>query len=407
MRRHTIAPRDHWQKSVERVGLTYHTLDDGSPYWDESAYWEFSAAEIDRLEAATAEIQRLALAAGDAILDAKSDWLSRMHIPAVAVERIRETWVSEPPALYGRLDLAYDGRSIKLLEYNADTPTCLVEAAVAQWYWLEERFPQADQFNSLHEKLVAKWKDLVPYVAEPVYFAHDGGEEDAMTIAYLRDTAQQAGIKSTAIAMRDVGWEEAKKHLLGAATPSRFVDLAGHPMQSVFKLYPWEWLLNDAFGEHAIATMDSTEQKPIAGKVQWIEPIWKMLWSNKALLAVLWELNPNHELLLPAYLDGPRSMQNYVRKPLVGREGAGVTVFRNWAESEYATDKGAGVNALDAKAADGHFVYQQMAPMAEADGKTAVFGSWLIDGEPAGMGIRESDGLVTNNFSRFVPHLFR
>src|SRR5271155_3994045 len=109
MRRHTIAPREDWQRAVERVGLTFHTLDNGAPYWDESAYWEFTAAEIDRLEAATAEIQRMALAAGDAILDAKSDWLSRMHIPAKAVAAIRETWQSEPPALYGRLDLACDG----------------------------------------------------------------------------------------------------------------------------------------------------------------------------------------------------------------------------------------------------------------------------------------------------------
>ena len=412
MRRHTVVPRETWQKAVERVGLTYHTLDNGTPYWDESAYWEFSAAEIDRLEAATAEIQRMALAAGDAILDPASDWLSRMHIPAKAVAAIRETWQSEPPALYGRLDLADDGHSIKLLDYNADTPTCVVEAAVAQWYWLEELFPKADQFNSLHEKLVAKWRDLFPYVSQPVYFGHDGGNhgggnEDAMTIAYLRDTAQQAGLKTVAIAMRDIGWEEAKKHLLGAATPGRFVDLSGHPMQTIFKLYPWEWLLNDAFGDRALETLNSKDQKPVAGKVQWLEPAWKMLWSNKALLAVLWEMFPNHELLLPAYLDGPHNMQNYVRKPLVGREGAGVAVFRNWAESDYAADRGAGANALDAKAADGHFVYQQLARMAEADGKTAVFGSWLIDGEPAGMGIRESDGLVTNNFSRFVPHLFR
>jgi glutathionylspermidine synthase len=87
----------------------------------------------------------------------------------------------------------------------------------------------------------------------------------------------------------------------------------------------------------------------------------------------------------------------------VGREGAGVTVFRNWAEDSAA----AGANAKDAQAADGNYVYQEMARMAQADGRTAVFGSWLIDGEPAGMGIRESDGLVTNNFSRFVPHLFR
>ena len=403
MRRHAIAPREDWQKAVERVGLTYHTLENGDPYWDESAYWEFTAAEIDRLEAATAEIQRMALAAGDAILDPKNDWLNRMHIPAKAVAAIRETWQSEPPALYGRLDLAYDGHSIKLLEYNADTPTCLVEAAVAQWYWLEELFPKADQFNSLHEKLVAKWKDLEPYVSQPVYFTHDGGEEDAMTIAYLRDTAQQAGLKTAAIAMHDIGWEEAKKHLLGGPTPDRFVDLGRHPIQTIFKLYPWEWLLNDKFGDHALETLNTREQKPVAGKVEWLEPIWKMLWSNKGLLAMLWELFPNHELLLPAYLDGPRKMQNYVRKPLVGREGAGVTVFRNWAEDSAA----APANTKDAQAAGGNYVYQEMARMAQADGKTAVFGSWLIDGEPAGMGIRESDGLVTNNFSRFVPHLFR
>jgi glutathionylspermidine synthase len=391
MHRHTIAPRADWRNSVERIGLTYHTLEDGNPYWDESAYWEFSAAEIDRLEAATAEIQRLALAAGDAILD--RDWLAKMHIPAKAAARIRETWQSEPPALYGRLDLAYDGRQIKLLEYNADTPTALVEAAVAQWYWLEERFPKADQFNSLHEKLVAKWKDLGPYVSQPVYFGHDGGEEDAMTIAYLQDTAHQAGLKTAALGMRQIGWEQLE---------SRFVTPKQESIQTLFKLYPWEWMLEDAFGDHALETMNAAEQKPVPGKVQWIEPIWKMLWSNKALLAILWELNPNHELLLPAYLDGPRSLQNYVRKPLVGREGAGVQVFRNWAEAEGA----AAANAWDAKAAAGNYVFQALASMAQTDGKTAVFGSWLIDGEPAGIGIRESDSLITTNTSRFVPHLF-
>ena len=392
MRRRTITPRSNWQQSVERVGLTYHTLEDGSPYWDESAYWEFSAAEIDRLEAATAEIQRLALEAGDAILS--RDWLGRMHIPAKAAAFIRETWQSEPPALYGRLDLAYDGRNIKLLEYNADTPTCLVEAAVAQWYWLEDCFPKADQFNSLHEKLVAKWKDLVPYVSQPVWFAHDGAEEDGMTIAYLQDTAHQAGLKTSALAMRQVGWDSSHQ---------RFVNPKGQTIETIFKLYPWEWLLGDSFGDNALATLNAASQKPVRGKVQWLEPIWKMMWSNKALLAILWELYPNHELLLPAYLDGPHTMQNYVRKPLVGREGAGVQVFRNWAEDGDVAKP----NQWDAKAADGGFVYQGLARMAEADGKTAVFGSWLIDGEPAGMGIRESDGLITNNTSRFVPHLFR
>ncbi|WP_263355668.1 glutathionylspermidine synthase family protein [Acidicapsa ligni] len=377
---------------MERIGLTYHTCADGSAYWDESAYWEFSAAEIDRLEAATAEVQRMALAAGDFILT--NDRLKQMQIPEVAWARIRATWESEPPALYGRLDLAYDGRQIKLLEYNADTPTALVETAVAQWYWLEDCFPKADQFNSLHEKLIAKWKDLNPYVSQPMHFAHDGSEEDAMTVAYLRDTAQQAGLRTEGMTMHEIGWEDAE---------NRFVDLQGLPIRTLFKLYPWEWMLKEDFGSHALATMNATSQSPVAGMVQWIEPIWKMLWSNKALLAILWEMNPNHELLLPAYLDGPRNMQNYVRKPLFGREGAGITVFRNWIADEGAANEGAGGVASDA----GGFVYQGLASMAQADGKTAVFGSWLVDGEPAGMGIRESDGLITTNTSRFVPHLFR
>ena len=194
--------------------------------------------------------------------------------------------------------------------------------------------------------------------------------------------------------MRRVGWD---------AGAERFVTPKGQTIETIFKLYPWEWMLADAFGDRALATMNADAQKPVRGRVQWLEPIWKMMWSNKALLAILWELNPGHDLLLPAYLDGPRNLQNYVRKPLVGREGAGVQVFRNWAEDGEA----AKAIKWDADAAADHCVWQGLASMAKEDGKTAVLGSWLIDGEPAGMGIRESDGIVTSNTSRFVPHLFR
>ena len=133
------------------------------------------------------------------------------------------------------------------------------------------------------------------------------------------------------------------------------------------------------------------------GSMLWIEPIWKMMWSNKALLAILWELNPGHELLLPAYLDGPRDLKSYVRKPLLGREGSGIALVQNGVCVE---------GALTGDSAQG-YVYQALASMAQAGGKTAVFGSWLVDGEPAGMGVRESKGLITNNTSCFVPHLFR
>jgi len=394
MRRLTTTPRSDWQSRVEKIGLTYHTLADGSPYWDESAYWQFSAAEIDRLEAATSEIQTLALAAGDVILN--QDHLAQMGIPPSAGPAIRAAWNGEPPALYGRLDLAYDGTTIKLLEYNADTPTGLVEAAVAQWYWLQDCFPGSDQWNSLHEKLVAKWKDLKDYVIDPVHFADVGTEEDGMTVAYLRDTAQQAGLHTRRIAVHEIGWD---------AKGLRFVDLDNHPITTLFKLYPWEWLLKEPFGVHALETLPPAsalqeygprKDRRAWGSMLWIEPIWKMMWSNKALLAILWELNPGHELLLPAYLDGSHDMKSYVRKPVLGREGAGIAVVRDGSVVE---------GTLTGDSSDG-YVYQQLASMATAGGKTAVFGSWLIDGEPGGMGIRESTGLVTNNTSRFVPHLF-
>ena len=381
MQRHQILVRPDWQQKIESVGLTYHTIN-GQTYWDESAYWEFTSAEIDRIEAATNELQTMCLAAGDFIL--ANNRLAAMGIPESAWQHICETWEAEPPALYGRMDLACNGHELKLLEYNADTPTSLVEAAVAQWYWLEERFPQADQFNSIHERLVAKWKDLKDYVKQPIYFACEDNDEDWMTVTYLRDTAQQVELQTAPITVETIGWDAGKR---------QFVDAGERPMETIFKLYPWESLIADRFGQHALDLMNNRQ----TGGVQWIEPIWKMLWSNKALLAVLWEMYPNHELLLPAYLDGPRDLDAWVRKPLLGREGANVTVNLG----------GITVENTPGRYADGGFVWQQYVDLARSGNPRIVAGSWLVDGEACGIGIREPDSYVTTNASRFVPHLFR
>jgi len=139
-------------------------------------------------------------------------------------------------------------------------------------------------------------------------------------------------------------------------------------------------------GDHLLDTLLVT---------QWIEPIWKMLWSNKALLAVLWELYPNHPNLLPAYLDGPRELTRYVKKPKLAREGANITLV---GETTVETGGDYGEEG---------FVYQALAPVPTFEGNYAVIGSWLVDGEACGMGVRESDGPITTNLSRFVPHMFR
>ena len=125
----------------------------------------------------------------------------------------------------------------------------------------------------------------------------------------------------------------------------------------------------------------------------WIEPLWKMLLSNKALLAVLWELYPGHPNLLPAYLDGPRDLPAYIRKPLLGREGAGMTVVSPSGTVRTPGDYGA----------EGH-VYQAFDPLPDFGGVRPVLGAWLVGDEAAGLGIRETTGLITDDTSSFVPH---
>ncbi|WP_329076494.1 glutathionylspermidine synthase family protein [Streptomyces niveus] len=391
MERRTIEPRPGWQRTVEEQGLVYPLTryPDGSlrPYWDESAYYVFSLPEVEALEVVVEELHAMCLAAAEHIV--KNDRFADLGITDGRLAAlVAESWQrrDELPSIYGRFDLRYDGTGpAKMLEYNADTPTSLVEAASPQWFWMEERFPGADQWNSLHERLVEAWRRQAHLLPQgPLHFAHSDGDElgeDLMTVAYLRETAQQAGIDTEALSVEQIGWDK----LTG-----RFVDERLRFIRSCFKLYPWEWLTTDRFGPQVLDTLDNGGG---TGSTCWIEPAWKMLLSNKALLAILWELNPGHPNLLPAYLDGPRELAltgGYVSKPLLGREGAGVTVH----EPGHAP-----VVRQEA------CCYQALAPLPDFDGNRVVLGAWVVENESAGLGIRESSGLITDEYARFLPHV--
>ncbi len=375
MRRITTAPRADWEQAVEKIGLIWHSGE--QVYWNESAFYEFSAKEVDALEAATNELEKMTLAAAQHIIDNKL--YSRMAIPDIAIPLIEASWEAEPPALYGRFDLAFDGVTPKLLEYNADTPTSLLEAAVAQWYWLQDKFPKRDQFNSIHDRLVALWKELTPYLpgGHHVDFCSMDDVEDGMTVAYLQDTAQQAGLTASAFPIDEIGWNGLN-----------FVGPDDKPLGAVFKLYPWEWMVREEFGKH-IANASTI----------WIEPAWKMLLSNKGILPVLWSLYPRHPYLLESHFEGPGLMMSWVKKPLLGREGANITMHQPGRDFQTPGTYGA----------EG-YIYQDLAPLNSFDGKHPVIGSWVIGHEEgnaaAGIGIRESDTPITANLSQFVPHLF-
>ncbi|MCX4577024.1 glutathionylspermidine synthase family protein [Streptomyces sp. NBC_01571] len=392
MQRRPLEPRADWQQTVERQGLVYpltrYPDDSLRPYWDESAYYAFSLPEIEALEDTVAELHRMCLAAAGHIVEENRFADLGITDPKVA-RAVAEAWHrrAELPSVYGRFDLRYDGTGpARLLEYNADTPTSLVEAASPQWFWMEDRFPGADQWNSLHERLVAAWRKQAALLppGSPLYFAHSAEDElgeDLMTVAYLKETAEQAGLDTDWISVEEIGWDPLS---------GRFVDNRLGFIRSCFKLYPWEWLTTDRFADHVLDTLDNGGG---TGSTMWIEPAWKMLLSNKALLAILWELYPGHPNLLAAHLDGPRELAattGYVAKPLLGREGAGVTVHEPGA---------------DPVLRDEPCCYQELAPLPSFDGNRVVLGAWVVEDEPAGLGIRESTGLITDEYARFLPHV--
>lgn len=373
MRREEIVPRIDWVKKVEDLGFYFHSMD--GVYWDERACYHFTAAEIDKLELATGELQTRCIEAVERVIQ-KRDY-ARFHIPEPFHALIERSWEADEKSLFGRFDLSWDGNGDpKMLEYNADTPTSLIEASVVQWYWLQDVHPQHDQFNSIHEKLIERWKDMRGQLPADgrVYFSGDSSsEEDQGNLDYLRDTATQAGIEAIAIDIADVGWDG-----------KRFVDMSDNPINALFKLYPWEWMVREEFGNHLLSA---------ATRV--IEPAWKMLLSNKAILPVLWEMFPEHPNLLKASFEPGKFATDYVKKPLYSREGANVSI----------NSQGEIVEAPGEYGEEG-FIWQAYHRLPTFGANHTVIGSWIIGEEPAGIGIREDESPITKNTSRFVPHYF-
>lgn len=371
MERHVLTPRPDWAAQAEALGFTYHSHEEG-PYWDESACYVLSAAEVDTLEAAADTLHALCLQAAQVVID--RGWWDRLGIPPAAVPAIVDSWERDDPSLYGRFDLAFDGSGPpKLLEYNADTPTALIEAAVMQWHWLQARFPDADQFNSLHERLIDAWRHVA---AGRVHFAGVPDQpEDAQTVTYLMDTCQQAGFETAWVPLADLGWDSARR---------TFVDAEDTPVPALFKLYPWEWMWREAFAAHVAEA-----------PTLFLEPPWKLLLSGKGLLPILWELYPGHENLLPAFdRPDPSLRGRFARKPRFSREGANVTLVED----------GRIIETTEGPYGAEGFVHQALAATRPFDGRHPVCGVWIVNHAACGLGIREDTRRITGNLSRFVPH---
>jgi glutathionylspermidine synthase len=200
--------------------------------------------------------------------------------------------------------------------------------------------------------------------------------EDSGNLAYIADCARQAGLSTHCLDVVDIGLRR-----------DRFVDLENREIRLLFKLYPWEFMFADAFSK--ASAMRHT---------RFIEPPWKCLLSNKGMLALLWEMEPKHPNLLPAYFvestDATFVSDSFVQKPIWSREGANIVLV------EHNKELGRTGGSYGSEG----FVRQALADVPSFDGNYPILGSWLVGNLAAGMGIREDRTRITGDRSRFVPH---
>ena len=385
MIRHTCRERPDWKEKAAEYGFHFHTIH-GEPYWCESGYYQFSLRQIeDHLEKATEELHQMCLeVVGDVVNREES--LARFRIPEPQWEGIRRSWREGEPSLYGRMDFCYDGsRPPKLLEYNADTPTSVYETGFWQWLWLEDQVNtgylsrSVDQFNSLQEKLIERFGQIGDYhSAGTVHFACCFESiEDQGTITYLEDCAKQAGLATIQLDIADLGVTEFRK----------LTGLADEPVELLFKLYPWEMMMREAFADSIYSPGN-----------RFIEPPWKALLSNKAILAALWERFPGHPNLLETHFETAGlncHLSHYVRKPIFSREGANVEILAN----------GKILESVPGIYGDEGHVIQDYCPLPKFGDQYTLIGSWVVGDEPAGIGVREDGSLITKDSSRFLPHI--
>ncbi|WP_431066174.1 glutathionylspermidine synthase family protein [Methylotuvimicrobium sp.] len=385
MFRMPIRERSGWRNLAHEYGFHFHTLY-GEPYWDETAYYRFTLQQIEKdIEEPSEELHQMCLEVVDRVVDDER-LMEKFGIPGIFWDLLQASWKNRQPSLYSRLDFSYDGRNpAKLYENNADTPTSLYESGFWQWLWLEDNVrngelpPDCDQFNSLQEKLVQRLGSIHASTdGRDFYFSCcKDSEEDRGTVQYLQDCATEAGIPNRFVYVEDIGQGES-----GA-----FTDLEDRVIELIFKLYPWEFMLSEDYGPLLLKS-----------STQWLEPLWKAILSNKALLPMLWQMFPGHPNLLPAFFEDDVEWSpglELVKKPLFSREGANVSLYKG-GKKLFGTEGPYGKEG---------FIFQAYYPLPKFGDNHTLIGSWLVDDQPAGISIREDKAIVTQDLSRYLPHV--
>jgi glutathionylspermidine synthase len=366
---------------LESEGFHFHSVA-GEEYWSQKAFYSFTPEEIQKIRDVTNELHVMMLKVVEHVI--VKNKFKALQIQKEFIPLIRESWENDYPSIYGRFDLWHGGEGFepKLYEYNADTPTSLVEGGKVQAAWLkslrtEDQFVHAQQFNEISWRLTNAWRDA-GISSGVLHCAYVGDSlEDKENILFMAECARAAGIVVEVLPIECIVFDSESMVFRGQK---------GEVISHLFKLYPWEWLTQDDFGRYLTLNV-----------VQCIEPAWKMILSNKAMLPIAWELFEGHKNLLPAFDTAEKfGTDPYVRKPIFSREGANILIKNG--DSIFETPGTYGKEG---------YIYQSFCPLPSYAHMHPVIGSWVIGGEAAGVGIREDRSLVSGNKSEFVPHVIQ
>ncbi len=377
---------------LEELGFTWHTDSDETPYLADVLV-EVTEEEAEAYYEAGNELYEMYVAAGEHVI--ANNLFHEIGIPFNLVELIKESWENEVHwHLYGRFDLAggIDGKPIKLLEFNADTPTALFETAIVQWAILKRNgLDEMAQFNGVYDALLENFKRLVT-LEESVESFHEryegwrflftsirGNAEEENTVRLLQYIAAEAGYETEFAYIDEIEFDGEEG-----------IFYEGVNYELWFKLIPWEAIALEEPDLAMLLTQIVRNQKAII-----FNPAYTLMFQSKGMLKILWDLYPGHPLLLESSFE-PLAGKMQVKKPFFGREGGNVAIL----ESDGSTV----VTDLQGEYANFPMLYQEYVELpSDSEGRRYQAGLFFAY-ESCGLGYRRG-GEILDNLSKFVGHV--
>lgn len=376
---------------LESIGFGWHTDLDGSRYIADELV-SITDDEAEKFYEAANELYDMYVAAAKHVID--NDLFHELGIPFNLVDIIKASWENDVHwHIYGRFDLAggIDGKPIKLIEFNADTPTSLFETAIIQWAMLKfNNINEAKQFNNLYEALVENFKRLITleedtskfdeyYEGWKILFSSiAGNNEDENTTRLLEAAARDAGFECGFAFVDEVGFDDDEGIFWNEKN-----------WEYWFKLIPWEMIAIDESDLALIIKNIINNQKAII-----LNPAYTLLFQSKGIMKILWDLYPNHPLLLQSSFE-PLKGKKQVKKPFLAREGANVSIINSDGSIE-AQNGGEYDN--------GKFLYQEFAEFAKDSNGDSYQAGVFFAFEGCALGFRKGKDII-DNYSKFVGHI--